>query len=71
MSMEIDAEAGDCVVFANPTCGWPHDQDVCARLLTVGAVYTIEAVDIGESATTVYLLEFPNVPFNSVMFDDA
>lgn len=32
--------------------------------------YTIELTDVGNSYTSVYLKEFPGIPFNSVCFEN-
>lgn len=68
--MNIYAKEGSKVVFANPNNGYQSDKKQCERLLTLNAVYTINATDVGSSHTDVYLKEFPDEVFNSVMFED-
>ncbi len=58
------------VIFCHPTNGWPHDQQLAAKHLTVGTVYQVEAVEVGSSHTYLYLPEFPDVKFNSVLFSE-
>lgn len=40
------------------------------HLLEVGKEYTVEDVDVHDWYTLVYLEEFPNVEFNSVIFEE-
>lgn len=39
--------------------------------LEVGKEYTIENTEVGNWCTDVYLQEFPNVKFNSILFEDV
>lgn len=71
MSMNIYAGHGTKVVFANPLDGYPHDQDMAAKHLTVGETYTVDHTDVRDWYTNVFLVEVPKVVFNSVMFDDV
>lgn len=52
-----------------------NDKDVLnggafAHLLTIGAVYTIESVQVDNWFTLVTLREFPGLEFNSVLFEE-
>ena len=69
--MNIYAERGSKVRFANPTAGYEFDQEQCRKLLTLGAVYTVASTDVERFSTAVQLKEVPGVRFNSVMFEDA
>lgn len=69
--MNIYARNGHKVIFANPTAGYKDDQRIAKQHLTVGHSYTIDYTDVGSWHTDVYLLEFPNRAFNSVMFEDT
>lgn len=68
--MNIYAKEGDKVIFCNPKNGYDCDKNQCAKHLKVNQVYTVDFTDVGQSSTRVYLKEFHNVSFNSVMFDD-
>jgi len=68
--MNIYAEPGDRVVFANPTHGYPSDKERCATHLEVGETYTVDYTDVSGCHTDVCLHEFPGIIFNSVMFED-
>ena len=70
MSMNVYASYGDFVVFANPTAGLSGHQKRAALHLKVGAVYIIEKTDVGNYHTDVYLIEFPGISFNSILFND-
>ncbi|CAM3878011.1 hypothetical protein COLU111180_12130 [Cohnella lubricantis] len=69
--MDIFAREGHKVVFLNLN---GHDDDPLeARKagLVEGGIYTVEQTDVHPYHTNVYLKEFPNKHFNSVMFRDA
>ena len=68
--MDIYAQPGTKVVFANPDAGYEHHQETAKKHLTVDAEYTVDRIDAGNWHTDVYFEEVPGVPFNSVMFDD-
>ena len=40
------------------------------HLLKIGKVYNVEDIDIHSWHTDVYLVEFPGVPFSSVLFEE-
>lgn len=69
--MNIYAKNGDKVVFLNRN-GYDRDpKNACERGLVEGGVYTVEQTEVGGWHTNVYLKEFPEHRFNSVMFRDA
>lgn len=57
------------VVFAHPENGYPHDREMGAEHLTVGAVYTVESAHMEAWHTTYRLSEVPGKAFNSVLFE--
>lgn len=69
--MDIYSPPGTRVRFAHPTNGWPIDQETAAKHLVVGEVYTVDGADVHSSSTTVYLVGYPDVGFNSVMFEEV
>jgi hypothetical protein len=69
--MNIHAKPGAKVVFSNPKAGYPSDQKLAKEHLEVGKTYTVSVTDVDQSRTNVYLKEFPEIAFNSVLFSDA
>lgn len=57
--------------FAYPGNGYQGDRDQAAAHLTPGKVYLIDHVDVGRSHTTIYLHDFRDIGFNSVLFAAA
>lgn len=53
-------------------CKSNYDTLFCSNgnLLEVGKKYTLVKIEIEPYNTTVWLEEFPGVPFNSVWFDE-
>lgn len=68
--MNIHTTPGNKVIFAHPTWGWPADQIRAAKYLTLNTVYTVDRTIVHTDYTNVYLVEHPDVPFNSVQFDN-
>lgn len=68
--MNINAPPGTKIVFDKPQNGYPIDQKLAKAKLTVGAVYTVERTNVGQSLTSVFLVEHPGTSFNSVQFSD-
>jgi len=69
--VDIHSKKGSKVKFANPDSGYPHHQQDALDHLVVGEVYTVLETDVHNFATDVYLKGFPEIPFNSVLFDDV
>ena len=69
--MNIYAEEGEKVIFAYPQCGYDGDKTRAAKYLEVGKEYTVSWTEVGGFSSVVYLEEFPNVPFNTVMFESS
>lgn len=56
--------------FMYPDNGYSSDRQKCKELgLVVGEVYEMTHISVGDSASTVYLTDFPCNPFNSVHFE--
>lgn len=71
MSMEIDTPSGEKVIMDSPDNGWPHDQQTIRKHgLVKGRAYTVESTEIHGSYTSLYLVEFPGVRFNTVNFSN-
>ena len=69
--MDIYSKPGTLVRFAFPNHGYPHDQQTAMEHLVVGNVYHIHHTDVFSSYTNVYLVEVPEVSFNSVLFTEV
>lgn len=70
-SMNIYSQKGARVLFNRPNSGYMSDSEHAKRHLVVGKIYTVEKTDVHDSYTLVYLIELPNVAFNSVHFEDV
>lgn len=72
-TMNIHAEYGDKVKVTKITVlnGYKGDSDSVKKHLTIDKVYTVDWVDIGNWKSTVYLIEVPDVGFNSTNFVDV
>jgi hypothetical protein len=70
MSMRIDTEPGERVVFKYPTHGYESDQKLATKYLQENEEYTVSAIEVGNWRTDVTFDEVPGVQFNSVLFDN-
>lgn len=69
-TMNIYAPRGAKVVFLNQN-GYDHDLEHARSCgLVEGHTYTVDRTVVHSWITDVYLQEFPDIPFNSVMFRD-
>jgi hypothetical protein len=59
------------VRFAYPDAGYEACQQQAARYLEPGKVYPLAALQVGQPSSTVELLGFRDIRFNSVMFAPA
>ena len=64
----IHCERGCKVEFAFPDNGREHEKEEAKILLTEGAVYEVESVQVGGWCTDIELKEFLGKKFNSVFF---
>lgn len=69
--MNIHAEKCAKIVYDHPDYGYDADQQVAGTYLRVGARYTVDHVRVGGWVSYVYLLEVPNIGFNTVLFSDV
>jgi signal peptidase I len=65
--MDIYSKKGT-KVYATDRNGYGSDKDHIKNYLTVGGLYTVEKVDVGQSSSRVYFQEKPNQSFNTVCF---
>lgn len=69
-TMENDAPHGTSVSVITKNGeiwnGMDYDKKQVAKYLKIGEVYHVDYTDIHAWATTVYLIEFPDIGFNSV-----
>lgn len=64
-----DLVIGLKVRFAHPNSGYPTDQERAKEYLELGAVYTISNFLVDAWYTNIWLVEVPDMHFNSVMFN--
>lgn len=70
-SLEIERlRPGLRVRFSHPKAGYTVHQDIAKQYLNLNKVYTVKSFRIDTFHTDVWLEGF-DVPFNSVMFDEA
>ena len=65
-TMNIYSEYGTKVTVTEQTAKNGYKSIDVEKYLEIGKVYTVDYTDVGNSETAVYLVEFPNIPFNSV-----
>lgn len=70
-SMNPHASKGTRIIFSNPNYGMPYDSELAAKFLETGKTYTVDRTEVYSSFTKVFLIEVPDVPFNSVLFADV
>lgn len=68
--MNIHAKCGDKVVFSHPDFGTNYDKKNAREHLTLNQVYTVDGTMVHSFETDIYLVEIPDIWFNSVQFDD-
>lgn len=51
--------------------GYDSEKEAASQYLKPEVVYTIERTEVGSWHTTVFLVEFPNIQFNSVHFKNV
>jgi hypothetical protein len=69
--MSIRAPRGTKVKLVHPNAGYDPDVARAKKHLTVGKVYTVNYAITYSWNTDVYLVEIPNVAFNSSMFEEV
>ena len=71
--MNIYAKNGDQVYVTEESInnGYASDRKVAKQYLTVGKIYTVNYTVVDNWHTSVELMEFPGITFNSVTFVDG
>ena len=69
--MNIYALKGHKVKVKTLSAGYFCEQEDIKTYLELNKEYTIERTDINGWHTDVYLVEVPNIPFNSAFFEDV
>jgi len=67
--MSIDTKPGQFVRYTNKN-GHDHDREKANKLLTEGAIYQVECMDVGGFHSDVKLTN-SNLWYNSVMFENV
>lgn len=65
----LHCERGSKIRAINLDAGWACDQERAHKLLTEGAVYEVESIEVGGWLSYIYLKEFPGEKFNTVHFE--
>ena len=68
--MKPDAAKGHKVVFSNPLNGRLLDQREARKYLKVNGVYTVERTSQNSWGKKIFLIEVPEVAFNTILFED-
>lgn len=55
--------------YRYPENGYPRDQKTVKAHLKLGRTYAVDREEVGNFHTDVFLMAFPGIAFNSVMFD--
>lgn len=69
--MNIYAIHGHKVVCSTFDAGYDYDKEQAKKHLEIDKEYTVDYTNVDSWSTDVYLVEFPNVRFNSVFFEDV
>lgn len=69
--MNIYALKGHKVKVKTLSAGYSCEEEYLKTYLELNKEYTIERTDVNDSYTDVYLVEVPNISFNSVFFEDV
>ena len=67
--MRVNAPKGQKVRYLDEH-GYESDLITARRYLVKDNEYTVEKTDVGSWRTSVYLQEYPDIPFNSVHFEE-
>lgn len=70
-SMNIYSKPGTKIVYDNLTDGYEWNRKHCDKYLEAGKEYTVCHIDIGNFSSEIYLKEFLNISFNTVMFSNV
>lgn len=65
----LHCERGSRVKAVDLEAGWVCDQERAHKLLTKGAIYEVESLEVGGWQSTICLKEFPGERFNTVHFE--
>jgi len=69
--MDLETPGGSKIRFSFPDAGYPYDQNTAKKFLKVNKIYTVDYVISGDWESTVYLVEVPSMPFNTVLFENV
>ena len=71
MAMDIYSKPGSVIKYSNPDNGPKMDQDLAAKYLILGEEYIVYKTEVFNFHTKVYLIDFPDIEFNSVLFENV
>ena len=69
--MNIHSGYGHKVIAKHLDWGWDSDKEIAQKYLEQDKEYTVDLTIVYGSSTDVFLVEIPDVPFNSVHFVDV
>ena len=67
--MYIYAENGTKIRYTG-NGGWDYQRESANKILTIGQDYTVDYTVVHGWYTDVYLIEIPDISFNSCLFED-
>ena len=62
-------EQGNKVIFSNITNEYIVSSELAKRYLIPNKIYTVKSLEVGRSSSRITLEEFPNISFNTVLFE--
>jgi hypothetical protein len=68
--MDLSTPAGRKVILHTLDAGYDVDRINVKQYLKLGEAYTVEEIIVGNWESTLYLKEFPRVPFNTAFFSN-
>lgn len=72
-TMNVFALEGHRIIVTEYTKdnGYDEDQQLINKYLVIDQIYTVEHTEVGSWRTDVFLVEVPDVAFDSVNFEDV
>jgi hypothetical protein len=67
-SMDIDSSKGTKIKFTAEG-GGDGEIESAKKILKLNAIYTVKCIEIGDWYSAVVLEEFPNLDFNTALFE--
>lgn len=68
VDLTLKEKPGDKIYFVFPNSGHEWQENEARAKFKLGAAYTVERMQVGSCMSKVWLVEFPNEHFNTVLF---